>query len=66
MAADDEEEEEGDDSQIIDLDGINGKKLAVSILFRTHNFLPSNPRLLLLRCRAGSAGCTRAGTASIS
>jgi len=30
LAADDEEaEEEGDDSQIIDLDGINGKKLAV-------------------------------------
>ena len=50
LAADDEDEDEGDDSQIIDLDGINGKKLAVSVLFRTRNLLPSNPRLLLLCC----------------
>jgi hypothetical protein len=48
LAADDEEEDEGDDSQIIDLDGINGKKLAVSVLSRTRNLLPSNPRLLFL------------------
>ena len=54
LAADDEEEEGvddsqgGDDSQIIDLDGINGKKLAVSVRSRTHNLWPSDPRLLLL------------------
>ena len=44
LAADDEEaEEDGDDRQIIDLDGINGKKLAVLLLSLAHSFVPTPP-----------------------
>ena len=66
LAADDEEaEEEGDDSQIIDLDGINGKKLAVLLRSLAHSCARFSPPLLsvsrpLSRQCPHSAACMHA------
>ena len=66
LAADDEEaEEEGDDSQIIDLDGINGKKLAVLLRSLAHSCARTSPSVRAQDLPRGAKQCARPSLATM-